>query len=189
MQVGEIVRFRGRRCFLRGIGPMSLPERAAHLEDVATGERFSAPFVELELDAAGVRPSAIRVELLNERSLAATEQDDQSAPTSPGFPLQRVSNLGRLISVDRGEGEPDRFVFTHAGRQVAELHAPRRRARARGRALVGWRLTFPSYPDVVLTAPPGEPPINPALFFVDISLSNDGAAVNTLTAGADDGYA
>jgi hypothetical protein len=48
MELGDLVFYRGRPCYLRGVEPMSLPERRALLEDAETGERFDAPVDELE---------------------------------------------------------------------------------------------------------------------------------------------
>jgi hypothetical protein len=40
MNIGDLVIFRGRLFVLRGLDPMSVPERHAHLEDLQTAERF-----------------------------------------------------------------------------------------------------------------------------------------------------
>ena len=47
MELGDLVIYCGRTCYLRGIEPMSLPDRLAELEDVATGDRLDAPIDEL----------------------------------------------------------------------------------------------------------------------------------------------
>jgi hypothetical protein len=39
---------RGRRYYLRGLDPMSVPDRQAFLEDALTGEEVTAPVDELE---------------------------------------------------------------------------------------------------------------------------------------------
>jgi hypothetical protein len=46
-QLGDFVAWRGRLCVLRGIDPMSVPERRAELEECASGERRRAPLAEL----------------------------------------------------------------------------------------------------------------------------------------------
>jgi hypothetical protein len=84
------------------------------------------------------------------------------------FPQQRVTNLGRRVSVDVA-AEPERFVFAHRGVVVAELHHPTSTGTADG-SLLGWRLTFPESGDRMLAAPENEPPIGPALLFVDVAL-------------------
>ena len=38
MELGDLVIYCGRTCYLRGIEPMSLPDRLAELEDAATGD-------------------------------------------------------------------------------------------------------------------------------------------------------
>lgn len=48
MEIGDLVTFRGRLLVLRGLDPMSVPDRRAELEDPATGERFHAPLDEVE---------------------------------------------------------------------------------------------------------------------------------------------
>ena len=47
MELGDLVIYCGRTCYLRGLEPMSLPDRLAELEDAATGDRLSAPIDEL----------------------------------------------------------------------------------------------------------------------------------------------
>jgi hypothetical protein len=47
MELGDLVIYSGRTCYLRGLEPMSLPDRFAELEDAATGDRLSAPIDEL----------------------------------------------------------------------------------------------------------------------------------------------
>jgi hypothetical protein len=48
MKIGDPVLHEGRRYYLRGLDPMSVPDRRAMLEDAQTGERTSAPIAELE---------------------------------------------------------------------------------------------------------------------------------------------
>jgi hypothetical protein len=48
MEIGTFVTHEGRPCVLRGLDPMSIPDRRAHLEDAVTGERFAAPLAEVE---------------------------------------------------------------------------------------------------------------------------------------------
>jgi hypothetical protein len=47
MEIGNLVTWRGRAFYLRGIEPMSVPERHALLDDVETGERVTAPLHEV----------------------------------------------------------------------------------------------------------------------------------------------
>jgi hypothetical protein len=47
MELGDLVIYCGRTCYLRGLDPMSLPDRLAELEDAATGDRLSAPIADL----------------------------------------------------------------------------------------------------------------------------------------------
>ena len=51
MNIGDLVTFRGRSCYLRGLDPMSVSERRAELEDAATGERFAALLDEVKAPA------------------------------------------------------------------------------------------------------------------------------------------
>jgi len=49
MKIGELVLYEGRLYYLRGLDPMSVPERQAFLEDASTGEARTAPMDEIEL--------------------------------------------------------------------------------------------------------------------------------------------
>jgi hypothetical protein len=48
MEIGDLVIYRGRAYVLRGLDPMSVDSRRAHLEDAATGERTWVDLSELE---------------------------------------------------------------------------------------------------------------------------------------------
>jgi hypothetical protein len=48
MEIGDLVTYRGRAYVLRGLDPMSVDSRRAHLEDAATGERMWVDLTELE---------------------------------------------------------------------------------------------------------------------------------------------
>jgi hypothetical protein len=48
MRLGDPVLIRGRMFVLRGVDPMSVPDRQAEVEDPRTGERFTVPCAELE---------------------------------------------------------------------------------------------------------------------------------------------
>ena len=48
MQIGDLVTYDGAVYVLRGLDPMSVPDRQAELEDPATGERVRVPFVDVE---------------------------------------------------------------------------------------------------------------------------------------------
>jgi hypothetical protein len=48
MKIGDPVLHAGRRYFLRGLDPMSVPNRRAVLEDAQTGEETTAPIAEVE---------------------------------------------------------------------------------------------------------------------------------------------
>lgn len=50
MEIGDSVMFRGRRHVLRGLDPMSVDVRRAHLEDAETGERAWVDLRELEAE-------------------------------------------------------------------------------------------------------------------------------------------
>lgn len=47
LQIGDFVIWRGRLFVLRGIDPMSVPNRRADIEECATGERMRAPLDEI----------------------------------------------------------------------------------------------------------------------------------------------
>ena len=49
MNIGDLVLHQGRQYYLRGLDPMSVPERQAFLEDASTGEACTAPMDEIEL--------------------------------------------------------------------------------------------------------------------------------------------
>jgi hypothetical protein len=44
MKIGDLVTYQGRAYVLRGLEPMSVPDRRAELEDPETGEHLSVPF-------------------------------------------------------------------------------------------------------------------------------------------------
>jgi len=48
MEIGDLVTYLGETYVLRGLDPMSVPERRAVLEHALTGERCDAPLDELE---------------------------------------------------------------------------------------------------------------------------------------------
>jgi hypothetical protein len=61
MRIGDPVNYHGRVLTLRGIDPMSVPERRAEVEDPDTGERFVVAFDELDdvpPDPQGFDPAA-----------------------------------------------------------------------------------------------------------------------------------
>ena len=47
MKIGELVTYEGRSYVLRGLDPMSVPNRRAELEDAETGERIVVPLDEV----------------------------------------------------------------------------------------------------------------------------------------------
>ena len=48
MQIGDLVTYQGRAYLLRGLEPMSVPDRRALLDDAKTGERVMAPLQEVQ---------------------------------------------------------------------------------------------------------------------------------------------
>jgi hypothetical protein len=48
MNIGDLVLYQGRAHYLRGLDPMSVPNRRAVLEDAETGEEVHAPIAELQ---------------------------------------------------------------------------------------------------------------------------------------------
>jgi hypothetical protein len=48
MKIGDLVLHEGRRYYLRGLDPMSVPDRQAFLEDAFTGEARMVPVGEIE---------------------------------------------------------------------------------------------------------------------------------------------
>jgi hypothetical protein len=47
MEIGDLVIYQDRAYVLRGLEPMSVPERRAELEDPETGSRLTVPFEEV----------------------------------------------------------------------------------------------------------------------------------------------
>ena len=43
MEIGDLVTYNGKSYVLRGLEPMSVPERRAQIEDPESGERHSVP--------------------------------------------------------------------------------------------------------------------------------------------------
>jgi hypothetical protein len=56
MKIGDIVLHEGRRYYLRGLDPMSVPDRKAFLEDALTGEARMVPVDQIEPPPPGERP-------------------------------------------------------------------------------------------------------------------------------------
>jgi hypothetical protein len=50
MRIGDLVHHQGRPYYLRGLDPMSVPDRQAFLEDAVTAEERCVPVAELELE-------------------------------------------------------------------------------------------------------------------------------------------
>ncbi len=48
MAIGDLVLYQGRLYYLRGIDPMSVTNRCAHLEDVENGEMIRVSLDEIE---------------------------------------------------------------------------------------------------------------------------------------------
>ena len=48
MNIGDLVLHQGQRYYLRGLDPMSVPDRQAFLEDALTGEATMVPVDEVE---------------------------------------------------------------------------------------------------------------------------------------------
>ncbi|HXI96561.1 MAG TPA: hypothetical protein VNG04_10565 [Candidatus Acidoferrum sp.] len=61
MKIGDLVLYLGRLHYLRGLDPMSVPNRRAVLEDAETGEEVTAPITELEAPPASgdQRPAGV----------------------------------------------------------------------------------------------------------------------------------
>jgi len=57
MKINDLVLYLGRLHYLRGLDPMSVPDRRAILEDAETGEEVSAPVAELESPPPNGNPS------------------------------------------------------------------------------------------------------------------------------------
>jgi hypothetical protein len=55
MKIGDLVLYLGRHYYLRGLDPMSVPNRQAFLEDASTGEELTAPVDEIEPGPANGR--------------------------------------------------------------------------------------------------------------------------------------
>jgi hypothetical protein len=53
MQIGDPVLYQGRRYYLRGLDPMSVPDRRAFVEDAETGVEERVPVVDLEPERPG----------------------------------------------------------------------------------------------------------------------------------------
>jgi hypothetical protein len=56
MNIGEIVLYEGRRYYLRGLDPMSVPERQAFVEDALTSEARAVPADDLEPEPPSEQP-------------------------------------------------------------------------------------------------------------------------------------
>ena len=48
MKIGDLVLFHGRAFYLRGLDPMSVPDRRAILEDPETGREVRVPLDDVE---------------------------------------------------------------------------------------------------------------------------------------------
>ena len=47
MKIGDVITYDGRRFILRGLEPMSVPERRAEIEDAVSGELLLVPLAAL----------------------------------------------------------------------------------------------------------------------------------------------
>ena len=56
MKIGDLVLHQGRQYYLRGLDPMSVPDRQAILEDALTGEACMVPVAEIKPLPPGERP-------------------------------------------------------------------------------------------------------------------------------------
>jgi hypothetical protein len=148
---GDSVWWRDRQCFVRTVDPPGAPGRV-ELEERGSRERHLVALSDL--------PSGMveRVHRYGHGGGGLT------------FPQQRVTNLGRTVTVSRVEKDPDRFVFGQAGRDVATLWLEDERRPDEPWARLGWRLSFPDGTLRVLAAPADDPPVSGALFFVDVAL-------------------
>ena len=61
MKIGDLVLHLGRTYYLRGIDPMSVPNRQAFLEDAETGEQSTAPVEEITPGPANGRSGPVGV--------------------------------------------------------------------------------------------------------------------------------
>jgi hypothetical protein len=61
MNIGDLVLHQGRAYYLRGLDPMSVPDRQAFLEDALTGEEITAPVDEIEPEPPNGRSGLRRV--------------------------------------------------------------------------------------------------------------------------------
>lgn len=50
MEIGDLVTYQGCVYVLRGLDPMSVPDRRAQLEDAVTGDYISVPLAEVSPD-------------------------------------------------------------------------------------------------------------------------------------------
>jgi hypothetical protein len=50
MKIGDLVLYQGRPYYLRGLDPMSVPDRQAFLDDAVTAEERRVTIAELELE-------------------------------------------------------------------------------------------------------------------------------------------
>jgi hypothetical protein len=53
MKIGDLVTYQGCVYVLRGLEPMSVPDRRAELEEPSTGEHLSVPFEEVSERSEG----------------------------------------------------------------------------------------------------------------------------------------
>ena len=56
MKIGDLVLYLGRHYYLRGLDPMSVPNRQAFLEDAVTGKERTAPVEIIEPGPSGAPP-------------------------------------------------------------------------------------------------------------------------------------
>ena len=53
MEIGQLVTYEGKSYVLRGLDPMSVPDRRAQIEDPESGELLSVPLVSLTVGGHG----------------------------------------------------------------------------------------------------------------------------------------
>ena len=94
IRIGQSVRHGGRRWYVVGIGPMSVPGRKVELHDARSGAISTVPLDEIEADGA--------------------------AAQGPAFPAVRITNLGRPVDIDVVPGS-ELYLLSYHGRRVADL--------------------------------------------------------------------
>src|SRR2546421_153009 len=138
MKIGDLVTYEGRSYVLRGLEPMSVPNRRAELEDVATGERIVVPLDEVSPRDHFLRADHRTTGRLGDRGRLAPVRCDRSGHSRRRSDLcRRRRDRGIRDRVRRRGGHRGGDRVEGLGVQAVPRPGDARRVRRRARRRLG----------------------------------------------------